>query len=282
MGSSWRPGRGGFTLLEMMIAMAILAVSYVALMQAASMSMRLSTFGKQITLATFLAQGKMEQVEQTLTKEGFPDMDESEEGDFEEQGHAAFKWTLEINKVELPLAEAFGQLLGNMGGDDEEGGAGGALGGLGGLGGMGDLDSKLGGQLGDQLKGQLGGMMGGSGGAGGGGIAGMLNPQMLAGQVEQLATMLEQALREVRLTVYWEEGGPGKELVLTTHLVQVPSAGAGGAPGGPGTPGTGDLASQLGQGKTTGGIPLQGRLNPSGPKGPTGGALSRSVGSGTK
>ncbi len=273
--------RGGFTLLEMMIAMGILAVSYVALMQAASMSMRLSTFGKQITLATFLAQGKMEQVEETLTKEGFPDMDDSEEGDFEEQGHPAFKWKLEINKVELPLAEAFGQLMGNMGGgDDEEGG--GALGGLGG--GMGDLESKLGGQLGDQLKGQLGGVMGGSGGSGGG-IAGMLNPQMLAGQVEQLATMLEQALREVRLTVYWEEGGPGKELVLTTHLVQVPSAGAGGLPGGAGTPGAGDVASQLGQGKAGAGSALQNRVSPGGPSGPGGtasGAGRKSISPGLK
>ena len=42
---------------------------------------------------------------------------------------------------------------------------------------------------------------------------------------------------------------------------------AGGAPGGPGTPGTGDLASQLGQGKTGGGAPLQGKLSPGGPSG---------------
>jgi len=43
---------GGFTLLEMMIALGILAVAYVALMEASSASMRLSTFGKQIGRAS--------------------------------------------------------------------------------------------------------------------------------------------------------------------------------------------------------------------------------------
>ncbi len=214
----------GFTLLEMMVALGILAVSYVALMEAQSGSIRLSTYGKQITVATFLAQSKMEETDELLTREGFPDMDDEEEGDFEELGYPRFKWRLEVNKVELPLGEAFSQMLSQFGGSDEQG-----------AGGMG---------------GQLGGMMG-SGGPGAG-IAGMLSPDMLKGQVEMLANMLEQALREVRLTVFWEEGGPGKELTLTTHLVQVPQAPAGpggtgqtgmpgksGTPGQPGMPGVG-------------------------------------------
>jgi len=210
----------GFTLLEMMVALGILAVAYVALMEAQSGSIRLSTYGKQITVATFLAQSKMEETDELLTREGFPDMDDEEEGDFEELGYPSFKWRLEVNKVELPLGEAFSQMLSQFGDSGEQD--------AGGMAGM--------------AGGQLGGMMG-SGGPGAA-VAGMLSPDMLKGQVEMLADMLEKALREVRLTVFWEEGGPGKELTLTTHLVQVPQAPAGpggtgqtGMPGQPGMPG---------------------------------------------
>ncbi len=218
----------GFTLLEMMVALGILAVAYVSLMEAASGSMRLSTYGKQITIATFLAQSKMEEEEERLTREGFPDMDDTQEGNFEELGYPSFKWVLQVNKVELPIQEAFGQLVNRFTGGDEEGNKASS----GAMGSMQDLQSMVGGQLGDKLKGQLGGMMGGAGG--GSALSGMMNPDMLKGQVEMLANMLEQALREVQLTVYWEEGGPGKQLVLTTHLVQVPGSSSGaGAPAGP-------------------------------------------------
>jgi hypothetical protein len=77
---------------------------------------------------------------------------------------------------------------------------------------------------------------------------------MLRSQVVMLADTLEQAIREVRLTVHWDGGGEGNEFVITTHLVRVPqasaAAGAGtqpgtglpggvGVPGHPGGPGTG-------------------------------------------
>ena len=228
--------RAGFTLLEMMIALAVLGAAYITLMETQSASIRLSTYGKRITVATLLAQAKMEEVEETLFKEGFPDMDDSDEGDFEDMGYPSFKWDLEVRKVELPLGEAMTQMLGSGGG---EGGASGMLGGLGGGFDPSQLEGMIGSKLPDNIKSQLGGMggMGGMGGKGGigGAMSGMLNPDMLRNNVEMLSMMIEQALREVSLTVYWGEGGPGKELVLTTHLVKVPegsaAAGAGSAPG---------------------------------------------------
>ena len=64
-----------------MVALGILATAYVALIGTQSASVRLSTYGKQITVATFLAQTKLEEWEQKLEKDGFPDMDEKEEDD---------------------------------------------------------------------------------------------------------------------------------------------------------------------------------------------------------
>ena len=76
----------GATLLEVMVALGILATSYVALLQVHGGAIRLSAYSRQVTIATFLARDKMEEITTKLDKEGFPDMDESEEGDFEEEG----------------------------------------------------------------------------------------------------------------------------------------------------------------------------------------------------
>jgi hypothetical protein len=203
-----------------MVALGIIATAYVALIGTQSASVRLSTYGKQVTIASFLAQAKMEEWEQKLEKEGFPDMDETEGDDFEDLGYPSFKWNLEIKKVELPVGAAFEQLLSSFGaGEDGEGGANSMLGQLGGA------DSPLGGQLGQLAKSKLGGA---------GGAAGLLNPDMLRGSVESLTNMLQEAIREVTLTVTWDEGGEDEMLVVTTHLVRVPKA--------PGAAGTGQMA----------------------------------------
>jgi type II secretory pathway pseudopilin PulG len=203
----------GATLLEVMVALGIIATAYVALIGTQSASVRLSTYGKQVTVAAFLAQAKMEEWEQKLEKDGFPDMDETESEDFEELGYPNFSWKLEIKKVELPVGAAFEQLLSSFGGgEDGEGGAASMLGQLGGAEGL------LSGQLGQLAKSKLGG----AGGAAG--AAGLLNPDMLRGSVESLTTMLQEAIREVTLTVTWGEGGEDEQLVVTTHLVRVPRA----------------------------------------------------------
>jgi len=197
----------------------------VALIGTQSASVRLSTYGKQITVASFLAQAKMEEWEQKLEKEGFPDMDEEESDNFEALGYPGFGWKLQIKKIELPVGAAFEQLLSSFGGGEEgEGGAASMLGQLGGAQGM------LSGQLGELAKSKLGG----AGGAGG--AAGLLNPDMLRGSVESLTNMLQEAIREVTLTVFWGEGGEDEQLVITTHLVRVPRAsGAAGAVGATGS-----------------------------------------------
>jgi len=222
--------RRGATLLEVMVALGILATAYVALMQVQSGSIRLSTYGKQLTVATFLAQSKLEEVQEELIKEGFPDMDETDEDNFDELGYQNFRWKLEILKIELPLGAAFEQLLTSFGqptagGDDKA-----------------SSSSALGSMAGNPDLGQFSGLLQGAGGKMGG-MASLISPEMLRGQVDMLSDMLEQAIREVRLTVTWGDGRPGDEMVITTHIVQVPQASAaqgaqpGTAAGQPGTTG---------------------------------------------
>ena len=148
-------------------------------------------------------------------------MDFEDSEDFSEQGFPSFTWKLEVLKIELPLGAAFEHLLNASGQGDDQGSLAGSSmpDGLSSLGAGGKAG--LGGLLG---KGGGAGGLGGGGAGGLGGAAGMLNPDMLRGNIDMLTDMLEQAIREVRLTVTWNEGGLGDQLVLTTHLVQVPQA----------------------------------------------------------
>lgn len=206
----WMKTRGA-TLLEVMVALGIVATAYVALIGTQSASVRLSTYGKQVTVAAFLAQAKMEEWEQKLEKEGFPDMDEEEGDNFDDLGYPHFSWKIQIKKVELPVGAAFEHLLSAFGGGEgAEGGVQSMLGQLGGA------DGLLSGQLGQLAQSKLGG-------AGGGGIAGLLNPDMLRGSVESLTQMLEEAIREVTLVVSWGQA-EDEQLAVTTHLVRVPRA----------------------------------------------------------
>jgi general secretion pathway protein I len=60
---SLRRGRGGFTLLEVMIALAILAMVGIAFLRAQATSVRLISESNQITQATLLAREKIAEME---------------------------------------------------------------------------------------------------------------------------------------------------------------------------------------------------------------------------
>ncbi len=89
-----RSRKSGFTLLEVMIALAIIAGSLVVILQSHFLSVNLANRAQGISLAGLLAQEKME----GLIKEGFPREGE-EEGTFEEHPH--FRWRRAVSEAEL-------------------------------------------------------------------------------------------------------------------------------------------------------------------------------------
>lgn len=99
--------RRGFTLLEVMIAVAILGVSLLALMNFQSQSLLAHARAQRISVATLLARQKMGEIlleiEKGIPKGEFPESKE-EEGTFEEAKYPDYFWKLEIKKVELPTA----------------------------------------------------------------------------------------------------------------------------------------------------------------------------------
>ena len=101
--------QGGFTLLEVMIAVAILAITLVTLLSVVTGNMRATRHARLTTTATFLARAKMVDVEDQVLENGFSTDDETAEGNFKEQGHAEFRWDSLIERVELPADAALKQ-----------------------------------------------------------------------------------------------------------------------------------------------------------------------------
>ncbi|HEY2729288.1 MAG TPA: prepilin-type N-terminal cleavage/methylation domain-containing protein [Polyangia bacterium] len=99
----------GFTLLEVMIAVAILSMTLVTLLSIVTSNIRATHHAKLTTTATFLARSKMVDLEDQVLENGFSTSDESATGTFKEQGHGEFRWDSLIERVELPADAALKQ-----------------------------------------------------------------------------------------------------------------------------------------------------------------------------
>jgi general secretion pathway protein I len=86
----------GFTLIEVLIAMAILAIGLVAVFQSQSQSISMSSDSRFMTTAALLAQSKMVEVEASSTL-----ANHSEDGDFGPD-YSQYTWHLEVSDTQLP------------------------------------------------------------------------------------------------------------------------------------------------------------------------------------
>jgi type II secretion system protein I len=92
----------GFTLLEVMVALAILATTLVVLLQIITNNVRATAHARMTTAATLLARGRMTDIEDGVLENGFSTDDESDKGTFREQGFPGFRWESLIERIELP------------------------------------------------------------------------------------------------------------------------------------------------------------------------------------
>jgi general secretion pathway protein I len=95
--------RAGFTLLEVMIAVAILAITLTVLFGSQSQSLSLAVEAKFNTRAMFLLGQKFAELEG-----GFLEL-QNEEGDFGDE-YPDFRWKVEINDADLPELESLDNL----------------------------------------------------------------------------------------------------------------------------------------------------------------------------
>jgi prepilin-type N-terminal cleavage/methylation domain-containing protein len=93
---------GGFSLLEVMVSIAILAMALVVLARIVTSNVRATHHSRMMTAATFLARSKIAGLEQAILDYGFSEMDGEDKGDFTEEGYPHFRWYAAIQRVELP------------------------------------------------------------------------------------------------------------------------------------------------------------------------------------
>jgi general secretion pathway protein I len=229
----------GFSLLEIMIAMAILSGALVWLIVGVTRNIKAENHAKLMTAATFLARGKMVDIEDDLYKKGFGEFEKELNGTFDDKGFSRYTWRAIVDKIELPTVDQLQSVLTKAQQGAQQVGGGGSGGPGGGLGGD---SSPLGGLLGGGAAGALGG---GAGGSSGSSVLGA-GAGMLAGQFGMIKDVLEQAIRRVTIKIGWIENGRPQEVELVAFYTDVRrvdqaiqiasappgSAGAGGTPGG--------------------------------------------------
>jgi general secretion pathway protein I len=101
------PGEGGFTLLEVMIAISLLAISLTTLFGSQSQSVSLGLVSKFNTQAPLLAQLKLAEFATAA------DLPSSDSGDFGDD-FPGFQWKMETNDVILETSKILSDLEGGL------------------------------------------------------------------------------------------------------------------------------------------------------------------------
>jgi general secretion pathway protein I len=179
--------RAGFTLLEVMVALAILAGALLTISQIVGSSLRNEVRAQRLDVATLLARGKMVALEEQYQRSGFKDFDDASDGDFDDEGHPEVKWRLEVVRPHVDLSSQ--KLLETLTGSTD-----------------------------------LASLLPGAGGAKDGGPttvdprAALIAP-LLDAQLLQFGETLKKGFREVRLTVLWTDGKREESFTVVTHMV---------------------------------------------------------------
>ncbi|MEO7733991.1 MAG: prepilin-type N-terminal cleavage/methylation domain-containing protein [Kofleriaceae bacterium] len=210
----------GFTLLEVMLGLALLGLGLTVLIKSAAGSIYSAQQAHMMGVVTDLARGKMYDLEEGLLKDGFSDTEQHEdEKTFEEEGWPTIHYAYKIEEVELPGWEQLQALsqahaAGSAGsGSAGSGSAGSDKGGFDSGGGFGD--SALGGMLS-----QFGGFGGSSGGGTGSGsnIDAAQGGAFVQAQYTMFQQILKVSIRKVSLTVTWQVMGSERDMKVVAFF----------------------------------------------------------------
>ena len=211
-----RPSRG-FTILEVMIGLALLGLALTVLIKSAANSIFNSEQAHMMGITTDLARGKMYDLEEKLIKDGFTDSDQSQcDQSFDTEGWPTIKWCAKVEEVEMPdfdqlQAMAKGQAAKGMG---SGAGSGSGLGSGLGSGGLGP-DGAIGGFQNSALGGMMSMFGGGSKGAD---IGGAQGASLIQSQYAMFQQILKVSIRKVTLTVTYKVLGSDRELKVVAFF----------------------------------------------------------------
>jgi general secretion pathway protein I len=165
-----------------MVSLAILAAALVAISEVAGGALRNHVRARQLDVATQLARAKMVEVQAQFERKGFRDFDESEDGTFEQEGHPEVRFKLDVRRPTVGLGPD--AVLGALAGGKT----------------LQDLMPPP-----DQAP-QLAPFQ-------------AMIQASLQNLLTQIGEQLKKGVREVRLTVAWQDGATQESFDVVTHLV---------------------------------------------------------------
>lgn len=200
----------GFSLLEILIAMAILSFSLVALFGHQGVIIQSIDYSNRVSQAIFLLEGKLLDVKHKILTDSVDVYDNCDEGDFKDEGFRGrgiqeYRWKVCAFKLEIQegaseqLTERLSSIL--MGAGDS-----GALSGLGGPGGLGGNDPMAG--L-ERAQGQI---------------------AMASGMIPTFLQQLEDQIRKVQIEVSWRDQTQTRKVLLERFVTSLGSDSSGGQP----------------------------------------------------
>jgi general secretion pathway protein I len=208
--SSRRARQRGFTLLEVLVAIAILGLGLTVILGSQVGLFTNAARGQHLTVATNLARCKMGEIEVKLLALGYQLTDEHDEGtccEGEDEHDEGYHCVWKVERVTLPELP----LNGLDGGANNPAGDGGLD--LGAIGLLTGLNQPGGQQLGDKAKpADLAQTLSSAPNPMG------LAPMMMSMVYPTLKPMLEASIRKVSVTVQYKEGKFDRELAITQYV----------------------------------------------------------------
>jgi general secretion pathway protein I len=174
----------GFTLLEMLIALSVMAVAMVVLMGTQSSGTRMLVHANDLSTVVMLTRAKMQDIEYKTLKDGFTDSaEETESGDFSDEGYPEVEWEVVIERIEIgdDSANSFVTAMEEQlfGGEDESGTISGA------------------------------------------GVAVGQAVPLLITMLPSMINRIGERIRRITLTVSWEHLGRPQSMTVSQYIVQV-------------------------------------------------------------
>ena len=208
----------GFTLLEVMIGLALLGLGLIVLIKFAAGSIFNSEEAHMMGVVTDLGRGKMYDIEEILLKVGFTDTSQSNESEecFTDEGWPNICYSYKVEEPKLPSFDELTTMAEGKAKDMMGSGSGSALGSAGAAAAMGSggglQNSALGGMLG--MVGMFGGSQDIDAAAGG---------AMIQGQYGMFQEVLKVSVRKVTLTLKWKVLGSDRDMKVVAFFTD-PSA----------------------------------------------------------
>jgi prepilin-type N-terminal cleavage/methylation domain-containing protein len=260
-----RPARAsaprGFTLLEVMLGLALLGLGLTVLIKSAASDIFSAQQAHMLGIVTDLARGKMYDIEEKLLHDGFSDTEQHEDDqNFSDEGWPAIHYSYKVEVVELPGFEQLQAIIAGTGSGASSGkGADGsksapASGGSSEDQASGGFENSM---LGGMLS-QFGGLGGGGGGKGSADINASIGGAFIQSQYMMFQQVLKVTIRKVTLIVTYQVMGSDRDLKVVQFLTdaaamdkvlngtgfnELPGGGSGSGSGGGGGGGGGGSGS---------------------------------------